>query len=406
MSTRLPCYNVAMIGRLISARLTPLLFAPIFLLLLAGCAGVIAGASEPIPPSGEVPRDLRKVGEVQGILLREHIDHDAIGENQLIDGAIRGMLDSLDDPYASYLSAEQLAREREGHRGYFEGIGAHVEMTDAGVTVRAPIPGGPAEKAGIRPGDIVLAVDGMSIAGLTLTEAVNLIRGPDGSEVALLLRRSNPAEELTIVVKRGRIQIDSVNFQMLDDDIGHLWIRNFSNNTEEEVRSALDQFQDAGGRQLVLDLRNNPGGLLNSVIDVADLFLDGGLILYEVDAQGKRTDHPAENGGPALSIPMLVLINEHSASASEILAGAIKSAGRAPVVGQTTFGKGSVNITRELSDGSAIYFSIRRWHLPDGTQIEGQGVTPDIEIKAEVRTLPIPLQDDIALRRAVEILQR
>ena len=156
----------------------------------------------------------------------------------------------------------------------------------------------------------------------------------------------------------------------------------------------------------MLDLRNNPGGLLNAVVDVADLFLDGGLILYEIDAQGSRNDWPAGRRAPAADIPMVVLVNEYSASASEILAGAIKAGGRAPVVGATTFGKGSVNITRELSDGSAIYFTIRRWYLPDGTQIEGHGVTPDIEIESEPQRLPMDAAEDAALREAVQILER
>ena len=270
----------------------------------------------------------------------------------------------------------------------------------------APIPGAPAEAAGIKAGDVILEVDGASIGHLTLIEAVNLIRGPGGTDVTLLVRHAGTVENVTITVTRGQIPIESTTFRMLEDGIGHLWVYSFSNTTEDEVRRALSQFSEAGGQGLVLDLRNNPGGLLNSVVDVTDLFLDEGLILYEVDAQGSRNDYQARGGGPALSIPMVVLVNEFSASASEIMAGAIKASGRAEVVGATTFGKGSVNIARELSDGSAIYFTIRRWYLPDGTQIEGQGVSPTIEIEAESHPLPTHFQQDVALQRAVEILNR
>ena len=396
-----------MIERFVSARLTPLVFALLFLLAVAGCGGVSAGAAaEPIPPSSNLPPELLKLGEAYDILLEEHVDHEVIEPDQLADGAIRGLLAALDDPHASYLTAEQHSREQEGYRGYFEGIGAQVTLTDAGLTVIAPIPGAPAEAAGIRPGDLILAVDGESIDGLGLIEAVNLIRGPRGTDVTLLVRHAGSMENESITVTRGRIPIESTAFRMLDDGIGHLWIYSFSNTTEREVRTALEQFEDAEGQGLVLDLRNNPGGLLDAVINVTGLFLDGGPILYEIDAEGDRIDHQAGKGGPALTIPMVVLVNEYSASASEILAGAIKAAGRAPLVGMTTFGKGSVNITRELSDGSAIYFSIRRWYLPDGAQIEGQGVTPDIEIQADVQTLPIPPEDDVVLRRALEILQQ
>ena len=367
--------------------------------------GVSAGVAEPIPAGERLPPELKTVAEAYRILLDEHVDHRTLDSQQLSEGAIRGILNSLEDPHASYLSAEQHSKEQEGYRGYFEGIGAQVTLTDAGLTVIAPIPGAPAEAAGIRAGDLILAVDGASVTGLTLIEAVNLIRGPGGSEVTLLIRHAGSDENVSITVTRGRIPIESTDFRMLDDGIGHLWIYSFSNTTEDEVRRVVDEFGQAEGRGLVLDLRNNPGGLLNSVLDVAGLFLDGGPILYEVDAQGNRTDHSASRRGPAVDIPMVALVNGYSASASEIMAGAIKTNGRAPVVGATTFGKGSVNITRELSDGSAIYFTIRRWYLPDDTQIEGQGVTPDIEIEAEILPLPMEYIEDTALQRAVAILE-
>ncbi len=388
------------------ARLLAFLCALTVLLTVVGCSGASAGPAGPIQTDGALPPNLAKLGEAYGILLEEHIDHEVLDPEQLTDGAIRGLLTALDDPHASYLSAEQHAKEQEGYRGYFDGIGARVTLTDAGLTVISPIPGAPAEAAGIRAGDVILAVDGAPIDHLTLIEAVNLIRGPRGSDVTLLVRRADSVENESITVTRGRIPIDSTAFRMLEDGVAHLWVYGFSDTTEQEVRTALDQIRDAEGRGLVLDLRNNPGGLLAAVIDVADLFLDGGPILYEIDAQGNRTDHEASSGGDAISIPMVVLVNQYSASASEILAGAIKVNGRASVIGETTFGKGSVNITRELSDGSAIYFSIRRWYLPDGTQIEGQGVTPDVEIASDVQTLPIPPNEDAALRRAIEILEQ
>ncbi len=387
-------------------RLTVFLCALVVLLAVMGCSGASVGPAQPIPANDNLPPNLAKLGEAYGIILEEHIDHDVIDPEQLTDGAIRGLLGALDDPHASYLTAEQHAKEQEGYRGYFDGIGARVTLTDAGLTVIAPIPGAPAEAAGIRAGDVILAVDGAAIDHLTLIEAVNLIRGPRGTEVTLLVQRADAVQNQSITVTRGRIPIDSTAFRMLDNGIGHLWTYSFSDTTEGEIRTALNEFNDAGGRGLVLDLRNNPGGLLAAVVNVADLFLDGGQILYEIDAQGNRNDHDASRGGEATSIPMVVLVNQYSASASEILAGAIKANGRATVVGETTFGKGSVNITRELSDGSAIYFSIRRWYLPDGQQIEGHGVAPDVEIETSTQTLPIDLQDDAALRKAIEILEQ
>ncbi len=393
-----------MTDRLTTARLPLLLLALSMLVVLAGCNRVSALATEPIPPDDRLPTELGTVGEAYRILLDEHVDHEVLDPKNLSEGAIRGMLAALEDPHASYLSAEQHSREQEGYRGYFEGIGAQVTLTDAGLTVIAPIPGAPAEEAGIRAGDLILAVDGADIEGLTLIESVNLIRGPGGTEVTLLVRHVGEFEDVSITVTRGRIPIESTAFRMLEDGIGHLWIYSFSNTTEDEVRRALDELEAANGRGLILDLRNNPGGLLASVISVTDLFLDSGTILYEIDAEGDRNDYDAARRGPATDVPIVVVVNQFSASASEIMAGAIQTSGRATVVGASTFGKGSVNIARELSDGSAIYFTIRRWYLSDGTQIEGEGVTPDIEIEAEAHPLPIEFEQDAALKRAFEVL--
>jgi carboxyl-terminal processing protease len=394
----------AMTVRLAAARLPLLLTALLLLVVLVGCNRVIAGATEPMPPGDRLPTELGTVGEAYRILLDEHVDHDVIDPKNLTEGAIRGMLAALEDPHASYLSAEQHSREQEGYRGYFEGIGAQVTLTEAGLTVIAPIPGAPAEKAGIRAGDLILAVDGEDIEGLTLIESVNLIRGPGGTEVTLLVRHVGDFEDVSLTVTRGRIPIESTAFRMLEGGVGHLWVYSFSNTTEDEVRHALDELEAADGRGLILDLRNNPGGLLASVISVTDLFLDSGTILYEIDAQGDRSDYEAARRGPATDVPLVVIVNQFSASASEIMAGAIQTSGRATVLGTNTFGKGSVNIARELSDGSAIYFTIRRWYLSDGTQIEGEGVTPDIEIEADAHPLPIDFEQDAALKRAFEVI--
>ena len=393
-----------MTDRLNAARLPLLLIAMSLLVVLAGCNRVSAGATEPIPPGDRLPAELGTVGEAYRILLDEHVDHDVLEPKSLSEGAIRGMLAALEDPHASYLSAEQHSREQEGYRGYFEGIGAQVTLTDAGLTVIAPIPGAPAEEAGIRAGDLILAVDGEDIDGLTLIESVNRIRGPGGTQVTLLVRHVGDFEDVSITVTRGRIPIESTSFRMLEGGIGHLWVYSFSNTTEDEVRRALDELEVADGRGLILDLRNNPGGLLASVISVTDLFLEQGTILYEIDAEGDRSDYEAARRGPATDVPLVVVVNQFSASASEIMAGAIQTTGRATVVGTSTFGKGSVNIARELSDGSAIYFTIRRWYLSDGTQIEGEGVTPDIEIEADAHPLPIDFEQDAALKRAFEVL--
>ncbi|HZA23340.1 MAG TPA: S41 family peptidase, partial [Dehalococcoidia bacterium] len=281
------------------------------------------------------------------------------------------------------------------------GIGARVGVRDGKLTIIAPIPDTPAERAGIRPGDVILEINKENTANITLLEAVSKIRGEKGTKVELLVLHLNEEQPEIIVVQRGVIPLNSVQFSMLDGGIGHLRIFNFTDTTNDEVEEVLEKFKDANGKGLVLDLRNNPGGLLRSVVDVASQFLDEGLVLYEVDAQGNRTDWKVKPGGQGQDIPLVVSINEFSASASEVLSGALIDHDRATVIGTTSFGKGSVNTLRKLSDGSGVYFSIARWHTPDGTLIEGEGITPDVVVE-----VPPDATQDIQLQRAIEALQQ
>ena len=349
----------------------------------------------------QLPPEFDRLAEVWKLLQEEHIDGGSLDAEALSAGSIRGLLQALDDPYASFLNAEQYQVESQDFKGFFEGIGAHVSMRDGQLVIIAPMQGSPAEKAGIRPGDEILAINGGSTAQITLLEAVSKIRGKKGTSVDLLVLHLNQPEPLTITVIRGVIPLDSVRLTMLADGVGHLRIFSFGDKTNEELEKALKEFKDAEGAGLVLDLRNNPGGLLRSVVDVAGQFLDDGLVLYEVNAQGERRDWDAESGGDGRDIPLVVLVNQFSASASEVLSGALMDHDRAEVIGVTTFGKGSVNTLRPLSDGSGVYFTIGRWYTPLGTLIEGEGITPDIIVES-----PPDSTDDVQLSRAVEILQR
>jgi carboxyl-terminal processing protease len=349
----------------------------------------------------DLPPEFDRVAEVWALLQQEHVDREQLDAHELSEGAIRGMLQSLEDPYASYLDPKQFEVESQDFKGFFEGIGAQVGMRDGKLTIIAPIPDTPAERAGIRPGDVILEINKENTANITLLEAVSKIRGEKGTKVELLVLHLNEEQPETIVVQRGVIPLNSVQFSMLDGGIGHLRIFNFTDTTNDEVEEALEKFKDANGKGLVLDLRNNPGGLLRSVVDVASQFLDEGLVLYEVDAQGNRTDWKVKPGGQGQDIPLVVLINEFSASASEVLSGALIDHDRATVIGTTSFGKGSVNTLRQLSDGSGVYFSIARWYTPDGTLIEGEGITPDVVVE-----VPPDATQDIQLQRAIEALQQ
>ena len=349
----------------------------------------------------DLPPEFHRVAEVWALLEEEHVNRSDLDPDHVSEGAIRGMLQTLDDPYASFLNAQQFGVQSQDYKGFFEGIGAQVGMRDGLLTIIAPIPDTPAQRAGILPGDVILGIDGEPTANITLLEAVSKIRGERGTTVELLVMHLDAAEAVTIVVERGVIPLTSVDFRMLDGGIGLLRIHTFAENTNDEVAAALERFKQARGSGLVVDLRNNPGGLLRSVVDVTSQFLDDGLVLYEINAQGQRKDWPITSGGNAPDVPVALLINQFSASASEVFSGALVDHQRATVIGVTSFGKGSVNTLRPLSDGSGIYFSIARWYTPNGTLIEGAGITPH-----EVVELPADAQEDLQLLRAIQVLQR
>lgn len=368
------------------------------LLLAVACFG---GSDEPDTAIEGLPAEFQRLSEVWDLLVQEHIDGGELDPAAISDGAIRGMLVALDDPYAGFLDSEQYSLETEDIRGFFGGIGAEVGIRDGVMTILAPMPDTPAEAAGIRPGDVILEVDGVSIQGLSLLEVVQLIRGDKGTKVKILIRHLSSAEPVLIEIERDIINLKSVELLMQVGRIGHLRLSGFTGTTNDDLKEALERFERSQGLGIVLDLRNNPGGLVSSVVDVTSQFIDDGLVLYQIDAKGNRRNWGVKSGGKALDIPMVVLVNEFSASASEVFTGAIIDNERATVIGATTFGKGSVNNLWPLNDGSGINFTTARWFTPNGVLIEGEGITPDVLLD------PIEENedDDIYLDRAIEILK-
>jgi carboxyl-terminal processing protease len=368
------------------------------LLLAVACFG---GSDEPDTAIEGLPAEFQRLSEVWDLLVQEHIDGGELDPAAISDGAIRGMLVALDDPYAGFLDREQYSLETEDIRGFFGGIGAEVGIRDGVMTILAPMPDTPAEAAGIRPGDVILEVDGVSIQGLSLLEVVLLIRGDKGTKVKILIRHLSSAEPVLIEIERDIINLKSVELLMQVGRIGHLRLSGFTGTTNDDLKEALERFERSQGLGIVLDLRNNPGGLVSSVVDVTSQFIDDGLVLYQIDAKGNRRNWDVSSGGKALDIPMVVLVNEFSASASEVFTGAIIDNERATVIGATTFGKGSVNNLWPLNDGSGINFTTARWFTPNGVLIEGEGITPDVLLD------PIEENedDDIYLDRAIEILK-
>ena len=371
------------------------------LLLAISCGGNgSSGNSATDAALKDLPTEFQRMAEVWQLLQGEHIDGGSLDSQQLSDGAIRGMLQALDDPYAAFLNPEQFALESQDIQGFFEGIGAEVGLRDGQITVLAPMPDTPADKAGIRPGDVILEIEGEPTRGISLLEAVGKIRGEKGTQVELLVLHKDSSEPELLTIVRGVIPLESVRLLMQVGRIGHLRMFAFAGTTNEELEEALQRFERSKGLGLVVDLRNNPGGLLSSAVDVTSQFLDEGLVLYQIDAKGRRTDWKVKEGGKAANIPMVVLVNEFSASASEVFVGAVMDHNRATVVGATTFGKGSVNNLWSLSDGSGVNFTVAEWFTPNGLQIEDEGITPDI-----VQESSEDDSEDLQLDLAIQVLQ-
>jgi carboxyl-terminal processing protease len=332
-------------------------------------------------PAG--PSDgLETVKQVWNIIFDDYVDRDHLDPDKLSKGAIEGMLEALDDPYSSYLDAEANKVSSSSLQGELEGIGAQVAMREEQITIIAPIANSPAAAAGIRAGDVVLEVDGQSTAEMSLAEAVLNIRGPKGTSVRLLILHQDESEPEEIEIVRAKIELPSVHFEMRED-IAYINITHFSGRTSEELLTALESMTREEVRGIILDLRSNPGGILEIVVDVTSSFLPEGVVVIVVDNRLERTPIEVNLKELTTDLPMVVLVDNFSASGSEVLAGALQDRGRATIAGSQTFGKGSVNVLHQLEDGSGLFITTARWLTPNGRLIEGEGIKPDIELELE-----------------------
>ncbi|MBN2390717.1 MAG: S41 family peptidase [Anaerolineae bacterium] len=345
--------------------------------------------------------DYELIQEVLG-LLDEQFYGELPDQQALTYGAIRGMLLALDDPYTSFLDPQITAIYNEDASGTFEGIGAMVTMREDGyLEIASLISGQPAEAAGVLPGDIIVAVGDQSIVGLGLYEAISYIRGPAGTDAVLTILRADEDDEITITVTRARIEVPIVEYRMLDDEIGYILLTDFDANATDNVQEALEELAKQNPKGLIFDLRSNPGGWLDQAIKVSDLFLDKGLVAIERDSSGGEQRFYSYDGDIGEDIPMAVLVNRGSASASEIVAGALQDRGRAVLIGTKTLGKGSVQRPNALSDGSQLRVTIARWFTPNDNSIHGDGLEPDILAEVPDDT---PAGEDPQLERAIEYL--
>ncbi len=366
---------------------------------------VVVNDDDIVPPK-HIPTDLDVIWEAWEHLNRDYVDREKIDPELATEFAIRGITSTLGDPQTSYVRADVLSGQfGDVFEGEFQGIGAFVEMNARGhLVIVSPIEGGPAELAGIKPGDIILEVDGISLEGLSTLEAVSKIRGPKDSIAQLLVKKLGQIDPIIVEVKRAVIPLTSVRLRSEPGDkFMHIRLTDFYPQTAEKLRQVIERELEAGAEGLILDLRSNGGGLLSAAVNVASLFVEDGLALYVVDANKRRTDYPikTEDRDFLTDIPMVVLINGGSASASEILAGALQDHDRAMLIGDTTFGKGSVNWLRRLSNGAGLYITVAHWYTPDGRLIQGEGVAPDIEVTSR----DAQKADVDQLRRAIEELE-
>jgi carboxyl-terminal processing protease len=328
-----------------------------------------------------LPPEFDILTEAWKLLSQDYVDKSKLDPKTLSEGAVRGMMQSL-DPYSSYADPESHELEMSTLEGKFEGIGAVISVKDKQLTVVAPIADSPAEKAGIRAGDKILEIDGQLSSKFSLVEAVLKIRGPKGTPVKLLVLHEGESEPVEVQIVRDEITEQSVSLEM-HDDIAYIKITQFLKSTGDDLEGVLKDAIDKGAKGVVLDLRNNPGGLLDAANEVASQFLAQGVVAKVVDSEGNESTVPVKRGGIATHLPLIVLVNGGSASASEIVAGALQDYGRAKLAGSQTFGKGSVQIVRELGDGSALHITAYRWLTPHDRPIDGVGLTPDFVLELE-----------------------
>ncbi len=341
--------------------------------------------------STPAPSDLSLVQEAYDMIQRVYVDRTALQTQKMEYGAIGGMVDALGDTgHSRFLSPAMVKQESELTQGQFEGIGVEVQMKNGAVVVVAPIDGTPAQKAGLRPGDIIAKVNGRDVTSLPLDQVVALILGPTGTSVTLTIMNPDDGQAHDVTLVRARITMQNVTWRQLPGTtIAHVRIAAFSQGVSADLQKALAEVRAQGMTGIILDLRNDPGGLLDESIGVASQFLKSGNVLLEKDAQGKTTPVPVQSEAAVTDLPMVVLINGGTASASEILAGALQDAHRATLVGETTFGTGTVLSQFHLSDGSALLLATEEWLTPAGRAIWHQGISPDVTSTLAKDVIPL-----------------
>ncbi|MFH1462533.1 MAG: S41 family peptidase [bacterium] len=379
-----------------------LIFAVLVSFVLGSWYGKSQVVCEVCPPQD---LDFSLFWEAWKMIEDEFVDKDKFNVQEMIYGAISGMVNSLEDPYTVFLKPQDTKRFIEDVKGSFEGVGMEIGIRKGQLQVIAPLEGTPAQKAGLRAGDKITAVNGTSTSDITIDEAVNMIRGPKGTEVALTIFREDWLEAKEIKVVRGVIAIPSLKWELLEDNIAYLKLYHFSEKAAYDFRQAAIEIIESEADKFILDLRNNPGGYLEVSQDIAGWFLENGdiVVIEDFGKDKEQKIYRAEGNANLLSYTLVVLINEGSASASEILAGALRDNRGIQLIGEKSFGKGSVQTLEKLKEGSSLKITIAKWLTPTGSLIADKGLEPDIEI--EITDEDYNEDRDPQLNKAIEIIK-
>ena len=371
------------------------------LIIIISCAGILVSnwsLLENVNASEDSHyRRIKTFAESLSLVRKNYVEE--VEEKDLVYGAIKGMLNSL-DPHSSFMPPEAFKEMQIDTKGEFGGLGIQIGIKDKFLTIIAPIEDTPADKAGVKAGDKIIKIDGDSTKDISLHEAVTKLRGPKGTDVTITIAREGLEKPLDITITRDIIKIKSIKSRIIDDDIGYIKLTQFQERSARDLKKTLKELSKKGTNALILDLRNNPGGLLKGAVDVTSQFLPPGkLVVYIKGRGGDKTEFDTVNGNEYNDQPMVVLVNGGSASASEIVAGALQDWGKAVVMGTQTFGKGSVQTVIPLSDGSALRLTTARYYTPKDRSIQTTGITPDIIVKLKTKdgtkTHPILREKDL-----------
>jgi carboxyl-terminal processing protease len=397
----------------------------ILLIVTAFALGVHAERRGWISP-GHEPADVQQIfrpfWETWYLVHKHYVDQGSVNDERMTHGSILGMLASLGDiGHTTYLTKEEVQRLQENLKGELYGIGASISIRKKAPTIIYTLPNSPARAGGLKPGDVIVQVDGKEVKTLSLEQLVQHIRGPAGTEVHLKVQRGQSPRTIDLDLKRARVDVPDVAWQMLPGaPIAHLAIRNFGEHTDKQLREAIEALQKQEAKGVILDLRGNPGGLKEQAVKVTSEFLKSGEVAFlQKDAKGQTQSILAEKGGVATDIPLCLLIDEGTASSAEILAGAIQDHERGKLIGTRTFGTGTVLGEFELTDGSAVLLAVNEWLTPKGRQIWHKGITPDIEVslppdasivmpEAETKLTVEELahSNDTQLLKAIEVMKK